>query len=67
MRQLLRNGMVRPCSYPTSDKLVRGAETRSTFLGAHVLRRHQPGVVAKHLQLAKGDKPNSRINPEDAK
>ena len=24
------NGMVRPCSCPASDKLARGAETRST-------------------------------------
>src|SRR5215211_1763640 len=31
------NGMVRPCSCPASDKLARGAKTRST----PCLRRHR--------------------------
>ena len=33
------NGMVRPCSCPASDKLARGAKTRSTpWLRQHRVR-----------------------------
>ena len=44
------NGMVRPCSCPVSDKLARGAQTRST----PCLRQHRVAAIGTGDGFAKG-------------
>jgi hypothetical protein len=42
IRSMSGNGMVRPCSWPASDKLARGAQTRSTLCPQRQHRMRSP-------------------------